>query len=49
MGYRPKQRILNRGILNIWEALKEMVEVLSHQGSANESNPDISSYSHQNG
>ena len=29
-GYRPKQRILNRRILNVQEALKEIFNILSH-------------------
>jgi hypothetical protein len=32
MGYRAKQRDLNRGILNDREALKEMFSALSHLG-----------------
>jgi hypothetical protein len=31
MGYRPKQRILNRGISNDLEDFKEMFNILSHQ------------------
>jgi hypothetical protein len=31
MGYRAKQRILNWGISNGWEAPKEMFNILSHQ------------------
>lgn len=34
-GYRSKQRILDRGIPNVWEALKEMSNILSCQGNAN--------------
>jgi hypothetical protein len=43
MGYRAKQRVLSKGILNGWEAFKEIIEVLSHQGNANQ-NPEFSSY-----
>jgi hypothetical protein len=35
MWYRAKQRIINRGISNGGEELKEMFKVLSHQGNAN--------------
>jgi hypothetical protein len=35
MGYKAK-RILNRGISNSQEGLKEMLSVLSHQGNANQ-------------
>ena len=38
MGYRAKQRILNRGISNGGETLKEMLNVLSHQGETNQNN-----------
>ena len=48
MGYRAKQRILNRGISNGQEALKEMFNILSHQGNANPNNPEIPSYTNQN-
>ena len=37
MGYRPKQRILNRGL----SKLKEMFDILSHQGNANENNSEF--------
>ena len=40
-GYRAKQRILNWGILNGSESSKEMFNILSHQGNANQNNPDI--------
>ena len=33
-GYRAKQRILNKGISNGQETLKEMFKFLSHQGNA---------------
>jgi hypothetical protein len=42
-------RILNRGILNGQEALKEMVKVLIHQGNVNQNNHEVQSYTHQNG
>jgi hypothetical protein len=42
-------RILNRGISNGWEALKEMFNILSHQGNANQNNFEIASYTSQNG
>jgi hypothetical protein len=39
VGYKSKQRILNRGISISCEALKEMLNIFSHQGNENESNP----------
>jgi hypothetical protein len=33
MGYRAKQRIHNRGILNGQEVLKEMFKIINHQGN----------------
>ena len=30
MGYRAKQRILNRGIPKGWEALEKMFKILNH-------------------
>jgi hypothetical protein len=36
MGNRSKQRILNRGISNGWETLKEMFIILSHHRNANQ-------------
>jgi hypothetical protein len=36
MGYRAKQRILNWGIPNVWEASEKMVKILNHQGNANQ-------------
>jgi hypothetical protein len=44
MGYRAKQRVLNRGILNGREELKEMLKVLSHQGNSIQNNLEIPSY-----
>jgi hypothetical protein len=35
MGYRAKQRILNRGISNGQEVLKAIFHILSHQGDEN--------------
>jgi hypothetical protein len=43
MGYRSKQRILNRGIFNGTLALKERLKVLSHQRNANQNDPEICS------
>ena len=42
MGYRAKQRILNRGISNGQEGLKEMFNILSHQGNPNQNDSDSS-------
>ena len=42
--YRAKQRILNRGISNGKEALKEMFNILNHQGNVNPKNSQIPSY-----
>jgi hypothetical protein len=49
MKYRTKQRFHNKGILNGWEGLKEMLKVLSDQGNANQKDPEIPSYNNQNG
>jgi hypothetical protein len=49
MGYRAKQRILNRGNSNGWEETKEMFNILSHQGNANQNNPEIPPHTSQNG
>jgi hypothetical protein len=38
MGYKAKQGIFNREISNSQEALKEMFNVINHQGNANQSN-----------
>ena len=40
-----KEKILNRGISNAWETLKEMFNILSHQENANQKNPEIPPYS----
>ena len=44
-----KQRILNPGISNGWEAPKEMLNIPSHQGNANQNNPEILPHTSQNG
>jgi hypothetical protein len=41
MGYKAKQRILNWGILNGCKVPKKMFYILSHQGNANQNNPEI--------
>lgn len=46
--YRAKQKILNRGITNDNETLKEMFIILSHQRCANQGNSDIPPYTNQN-
>jgi hypothetical protein len=47
VGYRAKLLILERGIPNGQEALKRMVNILSHQENANQNVPEISPYSNQ--
>jgi hypothetical protein len=47
MGDRAKQRILNRGISNDPEALKELFSLLSHYGNTDQNDPEIPSYIHQ--
>jgi hypothetical protein len=49
MEARTKQRILNRGISDGQETLKEMLSILGHQGNVNQNNPEIPPYTHQNG
>jgi hypothetical protein len=44
MGYRAKQRSLNKGILNGQQPHKEMFKVLSQQGNANQNNSEVLSY-----
>ena len=44
MEYRAKQMIHNRGILNAWDALKEVFRVFSHQENANQKDPEIPPY-----
>ena len=40
MGYRSKLRILNKGISNVWETLKELFIILSHQVNADQNDSD---------
>ena len=40
MGYRDKQTILNKGVSNCQETLKEMFNILSDQGNAIQNNSD---------
>jgi hypothetical protein len=49
MGYRDKQKILNRGIPTGGETLKEIFKVLSDQGNANQNEPEIPPYTNENG
>ena len=49
MGYRPEQKILNRGISNIWETFKEVFNILGHQENANQNDSKIPSYTFQSG
>jgi hypothetical protein len=49
MGYRAKQRILNRGNSNGGDTPKEMFTILSHQKNANQNDPEIPPYTNQNG
>ena len=48
MGYRDKQKNLNRGILNVQEALKDMFNLLRHQENTNHNHTEISAYIQQN-
>ena len=48
MGYRSKQRILNKGISNGHETLKQMLNILSTQGNANKNDAKMLSYTCQN-
>jgi hypothetical protein len=48
MRYRKILRILNRGIANGQKALKEMVNVFSHQENVIQNNSEIPSYTCQN-
>ena len=41
MGYKYKQRILNRKISNGQMTPKEMFNILSHQGNTNQTNSEI--------
>jgi hypothetical protein len=45
---KSKQRILNRGISYGWETLKEIFNILSNQGNANQNDSEIPSYTCQN-
>jgi hypothetical protein len=49
MGYRAKQRILNRGISNDREVIKEMLKVPTHEQHANQKESESPSYTGQNG
>ena len=49
MGQRAKQRIFNLGISNGCEAPKEMLNILSYQGNANQNNAEIPPHTSQNG
>jgi len=49
MEYRAKQNILSWGLLNGQKAPKEMLNILSHKGNANQNNPEISPHTSQNG
>jgi hypothetical protein len=40
MGHRDKQRIPNKGISNDGVALKEVLNILTHQGNANQNDPE---------
>jgi hypothetical protein len=49
MGCRAKKRILNGRSSNGLQAPKEMFNILSHQGNANQNDPEIPPHSNQNG
>lgn len=49
MVYRAKLRILNKRISNGQKTFKEMFKIISHQGNANQHDPEIPSYACQNG
>jgi hypothetical protein len=49
MGYRAKQRILNREISNGQETSNEMFNILCHQGNTNQNNPEILPHANQKG
>jgi hypothetical protein len=49
MGYRAKQRILNKGNSNDGESLKEMPSILSHQGNESQNDPEIPLDTNHNG
>jgi hypothetical protein len=46
---RAKQRILNQGDLKGSETPKEMVNILSQEGNANQNNLEIPPHTSQNG
>jgi len=48
MGYKSKQKILDRGVPNGREALKEVFNILSQQGIEDQNNSETPSYTHQN-
>lgn len=49
MGYRAIQRILNNELINGWESLRQMFDVLSHHTNGHQNDSEILSYTHQNG
>ena len=49
MGYRVKQRILNKGISGCWETVKIMFNIFSHHEKANKNDSEILPYTHQSG
>jgi len=49
MGYIAKQNILSRGLSNGQKAPKEMFNIFSHKGNANQNNPEISPHTSENG
>ena len=49
MGYKTNQRILNKRIACCQKTLKEMFNILSHQGNENKNNSEIPFYTCQNG
>jgi hypothetical protein len=49
MEFRATQRLLNRGVPNGGEALKEMFNTISNQGNANQKNSESPSYHGQKG
>ena len=46
MWYSDKLKILSRAISNGQEALKEMFNIFSNQGNANQNDSEILSYTH---
>ena len=49
MGYRSKQRILNKGLSKGQETFKEMPNILSHQGNASLEDSETLPYIYQSG